>query len=105
MVPATELPWMRAREVAVHAVDLGAGLAFADLPDGFCRALVDDIARWRATRGGGPALVLEAIDADAVWEVSGGGTPPRVALPVAELAAWLAGRLDLPGLPTLPSWL
>ena len=31
-VPATEIPWMRAREVAVHTVDLDAGVGFADLP-------------------------------------------------------------------------
>ncbi|TGZ12556.1 hypothetical protein DV517_66400 [Streptomyces sp. S816] len=34
-VPATELPWMRAREVCVHAVDRSTGVVtFADLPSG-----------------------------------------------------------------------
>ena len=30
-VPATEIPWLRAREVYVHAVDLGLGVTFAEL--------------------------------------------------------------------------
>ncbi|EFF88493.1 vegetative cell wall protein gp1 [Streptomyces sp. e14] len=67
-VPATELPWMRAREVCVHAVDLGTGgVAFADLPKGFLTALVEEI---RAKR--------------ALTELPDG--------PLPEVAAWLAGR-------------
>ncbi|MEU1705333.1 maleylpyruvate isomerase family mycothiol-dependent enzyme [Streptomyces sp. NPDC005706] len=77
-VPATELPWMRAREVCVHAVDLGTGVvAFADLPRGFLAALVEEI---RARRG--------------LTELPDG--------PLPEVAAWLAGRphslADAPGL-------
>ncbi|MCC3312579.1 maleylpyruvate isomerase family mycothiol-dependent enzyme [Nocardia africana] len=76
-VPATEIPWLRAREVCVHAVDLGTGATFADLPDEFLAALVADI---RARRG------LDAV--------------PRGPLP--EVAAYLAGRshslADVPGL-------
>jgi len=45
-VAATEIPWMRAREVAVHAVDLAAGVGFADLPEDLNAALIADaIAR------------------------------------------------------------
>jgi maleylpyruvate isomerase len=43
IVPASETPWMRAREVMVHAVDLEVGLTFADLPEGFLTALRADI--------------------------------------------------------------
>jgi Mycothiol maleylpyruvate isomerase N-terminal domain len=32
-VPATGIPMMRTREVAVHAVDLGSGVDFEDLPE------------------------------------------------------------------------
>lgn len=42
-VPATELPWLRAREVCVHSVDLATGVTFADLPSGFTEALIDEI--------------------------------------------------------------
>jgi maleylpyruvate isomerase len=102
-VPATELPWLRAREVAVHAVDLGTGLTFAVLPAGFCRALVDDVARWRGARGDGPAL--ELATAGHTWTMPGLGGPHRIELPIDELAAWLTGRADRPDLPELPRWL
>ena len=76
-VPATEIPWLRAREVMVHAVDLGVGITFADLPTGFLEALVADIS---AKRG-------EIMLPDA---------------PLPDVAAWLAGRphalLDAPEL-------
>jgi maleylpyruvate isomerase len=70
-VPATEIPWLRAREVCIHAVDLGAGVTFGDLPRDFVVALLTDVVRKRAAGGDGP-----------------------------ELAAWLTGRaLDAPKLP------
>ncbi len=33
--PASEIPWMRVREVYVHAIDLGAGTGWTDLPAPF----------------------------------------------------------------------
>ncbi|PXY26812.1 hypothetical protein DI005_27715 [Prauserella sp. PE36] len=56
-VPATEIPWMRTREVSVHAVDLAAGVDFADLPPGLLRALADDVLGKRFAGGHGPDLV------------------------------------------------
>jgi maleylpyruvate isomerase len=80
-VAATEIPWLRAREVCVHAVDLGTGAGFADLPGEFLSALVDDI---RAGRG------LDAL--------------PRGPLP--EVTAYLAGRPhSLADVPDLGPWL
>lgn len=55
-VPATEIPWMRAREVAVHAVDLGTGLGFTDLPDDLNAALALDVVRKRSSDGEAAAL-------------------------------------------------
>lgn len=81
VLPATEIPWLRAREVCVHAVDLGA--SFGDLPDDFLDALIDDI---RLKRG--------LTDADLP-------TGPR-----AEVAAWLAGRPHtLTDAPEIGAWL
>jgi maleylpyruvate isomerase len=68
-VPASETPWMRAREVMVHAVDLAAGLRFADLPEDFLESLVDDV------------LTKRGAEAD-------------VAGPLAGRAAYLTGRAD-----------
>ena len=38
-IPADQIAWLRCREVGVHAVDLDAGVTFADLPDEFLNAL------------------------------------------------------------------
>jgi maleylpyruvate isomerase len=46
-VPASEIPWMRTREVAVHAIDLDAGVSFHDLPEELNAALVADAAAGR----------------------------------------------------------
>jgi len=56
-VPARDIPWLRTREVAVHAVDLRADVSFADLPEDLVEALLSDVVRKRARSGEGPALV------------------------------------------------
>ena len=110
-VPATELPWMRAREVAVHAVDLDAGVTFADLPTAFCAELIGDVAGRRSSVGDGPALHLRAADSDRTWTVAGTGDPAAVSGTVDALARWLTGRgtegirTDDAPTPTLPRWL
>lgn len=80
-VPATETPWLRAREVCVHVVDLARGSGFGDLPHDFLAALVEDIIAKR-------------------------GEIPTVDGPLAEVAAWLAGRPHtLADAPALGPWL
>ena len=91
-VPASETPWMRAREVMVHSVDLGLGTTFADLPSDFLEALADDIVAKRSSTAGTPALVLRPTDAHRRWQVAGSGAPVTVLAPLAELVAYLAGR-------------
>jgi maleylpyruvate isomerase len=88
-VPATEVPWMRSREVCVHAVDLGLGVTFADLPDDFLTALCADVVAKRASAPG-PAVTLRAPH--TTWELPGEGAPVQVAGTPAELAAYLTGR-------------
>lgn len=107
-VPATELPWMRSREVCVHSIDLAAGLAFADLPVGFLTALCDDVVGKRATAPG-PALILRAPDSR--WELPGQGEPVEVAGELHEITAYLTGRSGGPTTtdgepaPALAPWL
>ena len=55
-IAATEIPWMRAKEMAVHAVDLGAGTTFADLPDDLVTALLTDVVTKRVAGGEGAGL-------------------------------------------------
>jgi uncharacterized protein (TIGR03083 family) len=87
-VPASETPWMRSREVMVHAVDLGAGVEFADLPPEFLSALREDILTRRA------------------------GAVPQIEGDPAQVTAYLAGRpytgvTTVDGSPAepLPAWL
>jgi maleylpyruvate isomerase len=50
-IAAAEIPWLRCREVGVHAVDLDAGVTFAGLPDEFLAALVQDVIVKRTANG------------------------------------------------------
>lgn len=86
-MPASEIRWMRSREVLIHAVDFGTGLTFADLPTDFLETLCEDIRTQRSD----------------VPEVTG---------PLPDLAAYLAGRpyatvTEPNGTPAapLPPWL
>lgn len=109
-VPATEVPWMRSREMYVHAVDLATDLSFTDLPAGFLAALCDDVARKRSKEPG-PALVLEAADTGGRWKLAGNGEAVTLVGPLAEITAYLTGRANHlttiggEAAPVLPRWL
>jgi maleylpyruvate isomerase len=104
---ASEIPWMRVREVYIHAVDLAIGAGFADLPTEFLAALLDDVTVRRSSLGGGPALTVAATDTGDRWDVAGTGIPVPVSAPLPDLAAWLTGRPApaLSAAPVLPPWL
>jgi maleylpyruvate isomerase len=110
-IPAAEIPWMRIREVWIHAVDLGAGAAFGDLPGGVVDLLLDDVTDVRSGEKNCPSVVLRPADRNREWRL-GPGTVSAVAsitAPAADLAGWLTGRVAavaLPGkVPVLPRWL
>jgi maleylpyruvate isomerase len=67
-IQASEIPWLRTREVAVHAVDLGAGVSFAGLGDGLNTALVTDVAARRCSAGEAAPL--------AAWLTGRSADPP-----------------------------
>jgi maleylpyruvate isomerase len=69
-VPTTEIPWMRAREVMIHALDLETGLAFDDLPGDFVAALLADVVSRRTVMGEGAGL--------ASWLTGRAPHPPRL---------------------------
>ncbi|WP_062213610.1 maleylpyruvate isomerase family mycothiol-dependent enzyme [Streptomyces sp. NBRC 109706] len=108
-VPARETAWMRTREVWVHAVDLGVGARFAELPPALLDRLADDVlAAWRR-RGEAPPPTLLPTDRDTRPEV-GAGAGPAVSGRMSDLVRWLTGRgahrLETDGpLPELPRWL
>lgn len=113
VVPATETPWMRAREVWVHAVDLGNGGSFVDFPAAFVDALTEEITAQRSGRAQGPALLLRPTDRDIEHVVDvPGQRQVAVSGSAAELCRWLTGRgtaglrTSCPtGLPALGRWL
>jgi maleylpyruvate isomerase len=104
---ASEIPWMRDREVYIHAIDLRAGITWTDLPAGFLAELLDDVTSRRSAKGGGPALAVAATDTGHAWEVAGTGAPVPVSAPLADLAAYLTGRPApaMKAAPVLPPWL
>ncbi|MCZ0999498.1 maleylpyruvate isomerase family mycothiol-dependent enzyme [Streptomyces mirabilis] len=108
-VPASTIPWLRARELWVHACDLPTGGDFADFPRSFTNALINDALARRATQG----IDLTAQLADRA--VADNGRPAQGSGPgcSADLARWLTGRGSDEGvrtpsgiaLPELPAWL
>ncbi|WP_371573198.1 maleylpyruvate isomerase family mycothiol-dependent enzyme [Streptomyces sp. NBC_01314] len=110
-IPASEVPWLRAREVWIHLVDLHVGIGVDALPPDFAWALVRDVAGWMSARlGPGTGAELSADGHDSVVL----GTPApgtTVGGPPYAVAAWLTGRsgtqeLHVTGeLPAIPSWL
>ena len=88
-VPASTIPWLRAREVWIHACDLPYAADFAQLPADFLDALIADAVTCRSAQG------VDAADLDVTGEA-------------ADVARWLTGRgtssADAPR-PALPPWL
>ncbi|MGI8753496.1 MAG: maleylpyruvate isomerase family mycothiol-dependent enzyme [Acidimicrobiales bacterium] len=112
-IPASEIPWMRVREVWVHAVDLNVGVTWTDLPTDLIDALADDVLETLGAGDACPSAVLDPSDRVATWRLGPASEPPVVvAGPGAALVAWLLGRsygstLVAAGgpLPHLPPWL
>ncbi|MFL5993021.1 MAG: maleylpyruvate isomerase family mycothiol-dependent enzyme [Streptomyces sp.] len=114
-VPASQVPWMRVREVWVHAVDLNIDTGFDDVPHEVCAALLDDVtAAFRAHPDCAP-VELRAKDADRTWLLGApaGAEPVVVSGDLPSLAAYATGR-PVPGplyptgggsLPKPPAWL
>src|ERR1700679_1516 len=93
---ASEIPWMRAREVYIHAIDLATGTTYADLPPDFVSALIDEVTVSRSAKGGGPALVVAATDTGGRWDITGSGAPVPLTAPLPDLAAYLTRRPSAP---------
>ncbi|MEU7815294.1 maleylpyruvate isomerase family mycothiol-dependent enzyme [Pseudonocardia sp. NPDC049154] len=102
-IPAAEVPWMRIREVWLHAVDLGAGVE--DLPADVVDLLLDDVSAALSGKEDCAALLLAPTDRDRTWTLGAPDARETVAAPAAELAGWLTGRVSGPDRPALPRWL
>lgn len=130
-IPATEIPFLRIREVWIHAADLGTGASLADLPAGVVDLLLDDVTATLSGREGCPTLLLAPTDRERVWQLGDPGVSPApvasgpgesipaesaplgqmetTKAPALDIVGWLTGRAPasvLPGTPPeLPRWL
>lgn len=111
---ASVLPWMRVREVWLHAVDLAAGVGATDLPPDLVAELLTDVTGTLSTMEGCPALDLVAEGSQGrSWRLGEpAGAPPRVTGSAPDLLTWVTGRgvpdtldSDTGELPRLPVWL
>jgi maleylpyruvate isomerase len=110
-VAASEIPWLRARELWIHAIDLEAGAAFEDLPEALLDRLVTEAVARHRTRGV-PQLKIAVAEPEGnagPSTIESGGT---VVGPLAALARWLTRRqpdgvrsADGAPLPELEPWL
>lgn len=111
-IPASDIPWLRAREMWVHAVDLDVGASFADMPAPMVTALLAEATAVLGEKPDFPPLHLVAPDG-TTWSVGDSAEAATVAGPAPALAAWLLGRsngrdlrtADRTRLPSLPRWL
>ncbi|WP_098955807.1 maleylpyruvate isomerase family mycothiol-dependent enzyme [Pseudonocardia sp. N23] len=105
-IPAAEVPWMRNREVWLHAVDLDAGASVDDIPAGVVDLLIADVAGVLSGKDGCPSAVLAPTDRSGTWTLGpAAGAAPTIDAPAAAIAGWLTGRSALDGTPALPRWL
>ena len=110
-VPAAEVPWMRVREVWVHAIDLGGRAGFADVPVDLGAALLTDAFFFASRNPESPTVRVLATDADLELRLGepDAAEPVEVRAPVGDLLPWALGRHRLlpAGVdwPELPGWL
>jgi maleylpyruvate isomerase len=102
-VPATEIPWLRTREVAIHAVDLRGSVSFETLPVDLLEAIIEDVVVRRSGQRRDPPMAVRS-STGRTWVIDTGPGPVSVTGSPAQLARWLTGR-GVGDLPHLTPWL
>jgi maleylpyruvate isomerase len=92
-VPVAETVWMRSREVWLHAIDLGNGGRFEDVPAPVARRLLGDVLATWAVRDS-LAFVLEDTETGQEFAATVLSAAPteRIRGPLPRLLAWATGR-------------
>jgi maleylpyruvate isomerase len=110
-VPAAVLPWLRTRELWIHAVDLHCAADFSDFPPSLLDELVVDVLRWRRDVRG-EAMRVRPTDRELAPMLGGPAPPEWIEGLAADLARWLTGRGEVDiemsnqsALPGLAAWL
>jgi maleylpyruvate isomerase len=112
IMPVSEVPWLRVREVWLHAVDLDVGVPLSAMPEGVAERLGAENLASYAARDDAPAVVVTLLPggdrtrlgAESIAAVEVRGT-------ARELVGWLTGRshdavaTDGTPAPELPPWL
>ncbi|TWF77133.1 maleylpyruvate isomerase [Pseudonocardia hierapolitana] len=92
-IPAAEIPWMRVREVWLHAVDLDAGVSVAEIAPDVVDTLLDDSTGTLSAAEGCPSAVLAPTDRERTWTLGPASDEPlRVRGDAAQVLGWLVGR-------------
>jgi maleylpyruvate isomerase len=110
-VPAAVLPWLRTRELWIHAVDLHRDADFSDFPAPLLDELLAEVLRWRRDVRG-EAVRVQPSDRELASAPSEQQQPGQVVGHIADLARWATGRgavnvrtTDDSPLPILSAWL
>ena len=93
-LPAAGVPWMRVREVWLHAVDLDAGVSTADFPSDLVDTFLDDVTAVVGAKPECPSVALRATDRDTSWALGPDQERTEVTGTAADLLAWVSGRSD-----------
>jgi maleylpyruvate isomerase len=89
-VPAMEIPWLRARELWIHATDLAIGADFGDFPADLTDKLVSEVV---AKRRAGEITTLEVRATDREAQQFAVTTSSNfIGGKANDLARWLTGR-------------
>jgi maleylpyruvate isomerase len=101
-IPAAEIPWMRVREVWLHAVDLDAGVSVSDIAPDVVDTLLDDSTGMLSAADGCPSAVLAPTDRDRTWTLGPASDEPlRLRGEAAQVLGWLVGRCGGEGVEAL----
>jgi maleylpyruvate isomerase len=110
-VTATVLPWLRTRELWVHATDLYDAADFSDFPPALLDELIVDVLR-RRRDANGEVVHVAPTDRDRTPPFDGPAPGVWIEGRTADLVRWLTGRgavnihtSDRSVLPTLGPWL
>lgn len=104
-VPARETAWMRTKEVWIHAVDLGNGATFQQLPATLLERIISDVFAAWARRNEDADIRIEITDTTEQYTYGHPQQTIRGTLP--EIARWLTGRGPSPDHstgPAVPRW-
>lgn len=107
-LPLREVPWLRAREVWLHAVDVGPQLCLQDVPGEVRDELLDDVVGSYVDRAATPRVELSC--AGRAWSLGTDGAPQQLHADRDDVLQWLTGRPAQPTSrppvgPPMPSWL